>query len=122
MARAAKTEAENMEWMETGIPAEEDNTKKAAETVAEETRAERRARKRAERGPVKMKLFRDNGRYKDALFVAVNGKNYLVPRGVEVELPWNVAKVIERSIAQDEKTENQIVKMEEKFQEKSRNR
>lgn len=34
---------------------------------------------------------------KDDVFVAVNGKRYLIKRGVTVEVPWNVAKVLERS-------------------------
>ena len=31
------------------------------------------------------------------VFVRVNGKRYQIKRGVAVEVPWNVAKVIERS-------------------------
>ena len=33
---------------------------------------------------VKVKLFKDNGKYKDPVFVAVNGHRFIVPRGVEV--------------------------------------
>ncbi|MBQ4065845.1 MAG: hypothetical protein IJD10_07065 [Clostridia bacterium] len=33
---------------------------------------------------------------KDDVFVAVNGKRYQIKRGVAVEVPWNVAKVLER--------------------------
>lgn len=31
------------------------------------------------------------------VFVRVNGKRYQIKRGVAVEVPWNVAKVLERS-------------------------
>ena len=34
---------------------------------------------------VRVKLFKDNGRYKSDLFVSVNGVNYMIRRGVEVE-------------------------------------
>lgn len=33
---------------------------------------------------------------KDDVFVGLNGKNYLIKRGVEVEVPWGVAKILER--------------------------
>lgn len=33
---------------------------------------------------------------KDDVFVGINGKTYLIKRGVEVEVPENVAKVLER--------------------------
>ncbi len=36
---------------------------------------------------VKIKLFKDNSRYKGDLFVSVNGTNYKIRRGVEVEVP-----------------------------------
>lgn len=31
------------------------------------------------------------------VFVRVNGKRYQIKRGVNVDVPWNVAKVLERS-------------------------
>lgn len=34
---------------------------------------------------------------KDDVYVNVNGKRYQIKRGVAVEVPWNVAKVLERS-------------------------
>lgn len=34
---------------------------------------------------------------KDDVYVNVNGKRYQIKRGVAVDVPWNVAKVIERS-------------------------
>lgn len=34
---------------------------------------------------------------RDDVFVAVNGKTYLIKRGVDAEVPAHVAKVIERS-------------------------
>lgn len=46
---------------------------------------------------VKIKLFLDGDKYKDDVFVAVNGRTYLIKRGVEVEVPESVAKVLEDS-------------------------
>ena len=43
--------------------------------------------------------------YKDPVFVGVNGRTYLVERGVTVSVPRMVAEVIERSEAQKQKAE-----------------
>ena len=53
---------------------------------------------------MKIKLFKDNSRYKEDLFVSVNGVNYKIRRGVEVEVPPEVAEVLEHSQMQDELT------------------
>ena len=50
---------------------------------------------------VRIRLFKDNSRYKGDLFVSVNGVNYKIRRGVEVEVPPAVAEVLEHSIKQD---------------------
>ena len=46
---------------------------------------------------VKLKLFKDNGQYKDDVFVAVNGRTFQIVRGVEVEVPawrrcWSIPR------------------------------
>lgn len=43
---------------------------------------------------IKLPLTRDE---KDDVYVNVNGKRYQIKRGVAVDVPWNVAKVLERS-------------------------
>lgn len=50
---------------------------------------------------VKIHLFRDNRMYNDDVFVGVNGKTYLIKRGVDVEVPESVAEVIRNSQKQD---------------------
>ena len=40
----------------------------------------------AEKKNVRIRLFKDNSRYKGDLFVSVNGVNYKIRRGVEVEV------------------------------------
>ncbi len=62
---------------------------------------------------VKVKLFKDNSRYQGDLFVSVNGVNYKIRRGVEVEVPPAVAEVLEHSQWQDECTAARIAAAEE---------
>lgn len=50
---------------------------------------------------VKIRLFKDSNKYKNDLFVGVNGRTFLIKRGVEVEVPECVALVIEDSQAQE---------------------
>ena len=52
---------------------------------------------------VRIRLFKDNSRYKGDLFVSVNGVNYKIRRGVEVEVPPAVAEVLEHSQRQDDR-------------------
>lgn len=61
---------------------------------------------------VRIRLFQDNGRYKGDLFVSVNGVNYKIRRGVEVQVPPEVAEVLEHSQLQDERTAARIAAAE----------
>lgn len=53
---------------------------------------------------VKIKLFKDGNRYKEPLYVRVNNYTALIPRGVEVSVPYFVAKHIEEMTQQDVNT------------------
>ena len=53
---------------------------------------------------VKIKLFKDNGRYREPLSVSVNDYEAVIQRGVEVEVPYFVVKHLEEVAAQDEAT------------------
>lgn len=57
---------------------------------------------------VKIKLFKDNGKYKDDVFVGLNGRNYQIQRGVEVEVPEGVAEILELSEKMDNETAEKI--------------
>ncbi len=46
---------------------------------------------------VRFRLFKDNDKYKEPVFVGVNGKGYLVQRGVTVEMPESVYHVLVNS-------------------------
>ncbi len=52
--------------------------------------------------PVTIKLFKDNERYKDDVYVAVNERSYLIKRGVEVTVPRFIEQALKNSLAQDE--------------------
>jgi hypothetical protein len=67
---------------------------------------------------VKVKLFKDNRRYKGDVFVSVNGRNYQIQRGVEVEVPAEVAEVLEHSQHQDDLAATKIAAAEEAAAEK----
>ena len=53
---------------------------------------------------VRIRLFKDNSRYKGDLFVSVNGVNYQLQRGKNIEVPPEVAEVIRHSQEQDDQT------------------
>lgn len=51
--------------------------------------------------PVTIKLFKDTNKYKDDVFVAVNGVGMIIPRGKEVTVPRKYAIALKNSEAQD---------------------
>ncbi len=61
---------------------------------------------------VKIKLFKDNGQYKDDVFVAVNGRTFQIMRGVEVEVPDYVEEVLRHSETQDARTAELMERLE----------
>ena len=70
---------------------------KAENTAKEQQEVQQTEQKK---DTVRFTLFKDNDKYKSDLFVGVNGKSYLVKRGVEVELPRGVYETIKNSEAQ----------------------
>ena len=63
----------------------------------------------------KIFLFKDDSTYKDDLFVSVNGRNFQIQRGVEVEVPAYVAEVIRNSDRQKQLAEQRLEKLAEQF-------
>jgi hypothetical protein len=57
---------------------------------------------------VEIELFKDSGKYKDDVFVAVNGVGINVPRGKKVKVKRKYALVIEDSLKQDRKADDYI--------------
>ena len=100
---AAKAEAEKI--VEDG--------KTEAQKAIDAAKAELEAQKDTTPAPdpeekVPVRLFKDNGRYKDDVMVAVNGRAFQIKRGETVMVPRYVAEVLERSMAQDQETANLI--------------
>lgn len=50
---------------------------------------------------VTIRLFKDNERYRDDVFVSVNGRTLQIKRGVEVQVPRYVQEVLDNSMSQD---------------------
>lgn len=70
--------------------------------------------------PVEIRLFKDGGRYKDDVFVAVNGQSFQIRRGVTVKVPRYVKEVLDSSIRQDEYAAKFSEKMAEEYAESSK--
>ena len=67
---------------------------------------------------IKLPLTRSD---KEDVFVGVNGRTWQIARGVEVELPWNVVKVLQRQekmLAQALEFEEQASKPLEQLEKK----
>lgn len=77
------------------------------------------AQLRAEHPPtvdIRIPVIKDNDR---PLLVSVNGKTYSIQRGKTVTVPYEVANVVELSIAQDEKVIRMMADLVEEFVQKS---
>lgn len=66
---------------------------------------------------VSIKLFRDNDKYRDDVYVAVNGKNCVIKRGEWVKVRRKFALVIDQSEIQDLKTAEFLESQQKKFEE-----
>ena len=64
---------------------------------------------------VEVKLFRDNGKYKDDAFVAVNGENCHIKRGERVMIKRKFAQALDDSDLQDYETSLLIEKKTNEF-------
>lgn len=71
---------------------------------------------------VGIRLFKDTERYKDDVFVAVNGRGWLIRRGVEVQVPRYVAQVLEQSLDQDTATAELMERESAQFEAESQRR
>ena len=64
---------------------------------------------------ISVKLFKDNDRYKDDVYVAVNGQNCIIKRGEWVKIKRKFALVLDASEIQDMKTAEFIEREQKKF-------
>lgn len=91
-------------------------TKKTTDPEIEEKVVEKPIDERAYwRERVPFRAFKDSGRYKDDIIVGLNGRVYVIKRGVEVMIPRNVREIILQSMEQDERTAELIEREEDKY-------
>ena len=64
---------------------------------------------------VKVKLFKDGDKYKDDVFVGINGKGILIKRGVEVEIERKYALLLDQSQIQSIKAAEMMEREESRF-------
>lgn len=101
---------------------------KLAEKEAENARlrqnkraAEERARAQAKEYEdylneyISVKLFKDNDRYRDDVYVAVNGQNCIIKRGEWVKVKRKFALVLDSSEIQDMRTAEFIEREQKRF-------
>lgn len=84
----------------------------AAELAAPEAAEKAPAREPAAEKMVRIRLFKDSHRYSAPVFVGVNGDNYLIQRGVDVDVPEAVAEVLHNSQVMESETMEKIAAAE----------
>ena len=99
---AMKREIEAMK----NAPGDEEAAAKAAARA--KILAERKAIAEAGEELVEIKLFRDSGKYKDDVYVGLNGDRILIQRGVKVKIPRKYAEILDQSDLQDAATADLI--------------
>lgn len=67
-------------------------------------------------------LFKDNDKYKDDVFVAVNGERVQIKRGETVMVKRKFARVLEQSQKQDTKTANLIQQESDRYKSEAERR
>lgn len=71
---------------------------------------------------VEVKLFKDNDKYKDDVYVAINGKNCVIRRGVWTRIRRKFALLLDQSEIQDLRTAELMAGESLQFAEESRRR
>lgn len=64
---------------------------------------------------ISVKLFKDNDRYKDDVYVAVNGQNCIIKRGEWVKVKRKFALVLDASEIQDMRTAEYLEREQRRF-------
>ena len=71
---------------------------------------------------VEVRLFKDNEKYKDDVYVAINGKNCIIRRGVWTRIRRKFALLLDQSEIQDLRTAELMEKEATRFADESRRR
>ena len=98
------------------------NAKEQAKAVSEGTKVLSEEAQKAEdywNEEVEIQLFKDSGKYKDDVYVAVNGQNCLIQRGKPVKVKRKFAEVLRQSLEQDNETADMIRELESEYEARS---
>lgn len=113
---------------------QDQNTENPAGNAGEEDEASRAEKPRKKAGKktepavrpgeelVPIRLFRDNDKYKDDVFVAVNGERIQIKRGETVLVKKKFADVLEQSMQQDMATASLIDRESSQYAEEAKAR
>jgi KaiC/GvpD/RAD55 family RecA-like ATPase len=99
-----------------------ENAKEQAKAVAEGKPAMSEEAKKVDEywnEEVEIQLFKDSGKYKDDVYVAVNGQNCLIQRGKPVRVKRKYAETLRRSLEQDNETADMIRELSENYEERA---
>ena len=83
--------------------------------LTEEQKKANEERKAYWNEPVEVKLFKDNNKYKDDVYVSVNGENCVIKRGERIRVKRKFADVLDKSDMQDYETSLLIEKKSSEF-------
>lgn len=95
------------------------NAKEQAKAVASNKPVMSEEAKKAEEywnEEVEIQLFKDGNKYKDDVYVAVNGQNCLIQRGKPVKVKRKFAAALRRSLEQDNETADLIKELEGEYE------
>ena len=111
----AEADAKALAEMKAALEAKEKELSEREEAIK---KAEAKAKKTPAAEPVpaddpmrekvKIKVLKGDGIKKEVLFVSVNGENFVIQRGKEVEVPRYVAEVIQHMEEADELAEERM--------------
>jgi hypothetical protein len=126
MATKKEEQALNVDEVQALIKKMLDEAKAEAAKIVEEAKAasgvksnwstEDKAAHEAEMNElVEVKLFKDNDKYKDPVFVGCNGETIAIERGIRVKIKRKFAEILENSDNQDYETSKLIERKSAEF-------
>lgn len=117
-AAESKSEIERLkaELIKANVRAEE------AESRIAEMAMEEADSNQSNDGLVEIRLFKDGNRYKDDVFVCVNGHRMQIQRGKTVKIPKAFADVLMQSAEMDTATAELMTLKEKEFEEETQRR
>ena len=65
---------------------------------------------------VTVNLFKDNDKYADDVFVAVNGESFLIKRGIDVKVPRYVKEVLDNAKIQAQAAANMMTELADEYE------